>query len=445
MSSLRSPPAAAASLAEILTGLARLTSEQIERHGGRLFFDYRGPDACFGRDSERVELAVAQLLADAMRSGAASAGCLFLTVHVSAPAEGTCRVLIQIAYPDVGGEASFASMSGYTSHCRDDAGTTGEAAVPPAVARLVDGLQPWYAQSRSVGVARALQLAVTLTVESGHDDTQAALLGIPQAWLVGRADGENEALASRLQRDGWLVRLFGTVDAARGFLAVAASRAPPAPALLFARAGRGVDVGTLQQWACSLPAATRVVLGVAGADAVVELAGHTTGRVEVREIPFSPADLREIQEEALQWEIRQSGETSPAPLDTGRRARVLVVDDEPVNLLLAGEMLRVLGYGVDTADSGLQAVEYCQRFRPAAVLMDVNMAGMDGIEATQRLRRMEAHEKCEPLTIVAATTQFDEETRDACLRAGMNGFMRKPFALMNLAQQLAQAAARPPL
>ncbi|MCM5680663.1 response regulator [Schlegelella sp. S2-27] len=440
MPSLRSSSAAVPSFAERLTELARQTSAQTERAGGRLFFDYRGPEACFSRHAERVERAASQLLSDALRSGAESAGCLFLTVHVSAPADGECRALIQIAFPDPGGEPSFASMSAYTADCRVDECNAREAALPEAVAHLVEGLQPWYAESRSVGVARALQLAVTLAAEDGHDDAEAALLGIPQAWLVGRAAGENEALASRLQRDGWLVRLFGQVGAARGFLE-AGSRTPPAPALLFARAGPGVDIDTLREWAGSLPAATRVVLGVAGAEAAVELAGRSMGRLEVREIPFSPADLREIQEEALQWEINQSGETSPAPLDAGRRARVLVVDDEPVNLILASEMLRVLGYGVDTAGSGLQAVEFCQRFRPAAVLMDVNMAEMGGIEATQRLRRMEAHDQCEPLTIVAATTQFDEETRTACLQAGMNGFMRKPFALMNLAQQMAQVAS----
>jgi len=106
---------------------------------------------------------------------------------------------------------------------------------------------------------------------------------------------------------------------------------------------------------------------------------------------------------------------------------------------LVSEMLQVLGYASDTAASGLEAVEYCQRFRPAAVLMDVQMPGMSGIEATQRLRRMEAHGRCEALHIIGAATQNDEETREACMLAGMNGFLHKPLGLWNLAHQIGTA------
>lgn len=425
-------------LADLLTGHAQRTATKAQQHGAQLYFDYRGPVSFVTGDAERAEQCAAHLLSDAVKAVSEGSECIFFTADAVVLSGCQCRVLIQVAFPDADTSATFHTMHrNARSHATEAAADDVE--LPAPLAPLPGKFEPHYSESRSPGIGAMLRLSMTLELagEKALDETTA--LAIPQAWLIGSPADENEALASRLQRDGWLVRMFDTVEGARSHLR-GTGRAPPAPALLFVREGFGAGVHELHAWAEELPAATRIVLGMSSEADHGWLA--QLGRLEIRKIPFSPADLREIREQALQWEIDRSDETAPAPSDTEHRPCVLVTDHDPVNLVLASEMLRVLGYASDTAASGLEAVEYCQRFRPVAVLMDVQMPEMSGIEATQRLRRMEAHQTCEPLHIVGATTQNDEETRAACMRAGMNGFLHKPLGLLNLAHQISRAVPR---
>ncbi|MCM5678241.1 response regulator [Schlegelella sp. S2-27] len=367
---------------------------------------------------------------------------LLFTVHAVVLSDSLCRVRIQVAFPDADTDATFHAMRrNARSHATEAAAQDME--LPASFAPLPAWFEPRYSKLRSPGIGAMLQLSMTLRLAEDKVFDEMAVLAIPQAWLIGSPADENEALASRLQRDGWLVRIFGNVEAARAQLR-GIDRAPPAPAFLFAREGPSASVQELRAWAAELPSTTRVVLGMPSESDHRRLA--QIGRLEIRKIPFSPADLGDIREQARQWEIDRGDEVAPAPRDAEHRPRVLVADHDPANLVLASEMLRVLSYASDTAVSGLDAIEYCQRFRPVAILMDVQMPDMSGIEATQRLRRMEAHQTSDALHIIGATTQNDEETRAACMLAGMNGFLHKPLGPLNLAHQIGTAvprAARP--
>jgi len=77
------------------------------------------------------------------------------------------------------------------------------------------------------------------------------------------------------------------------------------------------------------------------------------------------------------------------------------------------------------------------------VLMDVHMPGMDGLEATRRIRAAEAEDNGARTPIVALTANASAEDRDACLAAGMNGFLVKPLDRERLATALAMASAAP--
>jgi signal transduction histidine kinase/CheY-like chemotaxis protein len=130
--------------------------------------------------------------------------------------------------------------------------------------------------------------------------------------------------------------------------------------------------------------------------------------------------------------------TLPAPCRGPPELRkpVLVVDDNPVNLLVARGLVERAGYSVKVARNGREAVEAVAREDFALVLMDCQMPEMDGLEATRRIRRSTEH----PTTpIVALTASGLPEELDACRRAGMNDCLVKPVSLAMVERALTLA------
>ena len=105
--------------------------------------------------------------------------------------------------------------------------------------------------------------------------------------------------------------------------------------------------------------------------------------------------------------------------------RILVVDDEPINLELARYLLESAGLRVDTAVDGLEAIERAMAASYAAVLMDMQMPKLDGMEATRQIRKLPAYRDT---PILAMTANAFAEDRAHCLAAGMNDVLIKPVA-----------------
>jgi len=127
---------------------------------------------------------------------------------------------------------------------------------------------------------------------------------------------------------------------------------------------------------------------------------------------------------------------SPSPPFEMPVEPVLVVDDNAVNQLVTCEFLTTLGYAVATADDGVSALDRLASERFCAVLMDVQMPGMDGMEATEELRRREAAERRPRQLVIALTANAFEADRDRALAAGMDDFITKPVRLDQLAKTL---------
>jgi len=115
----------------------------------------------------------------------------------------------------------------------------------------------------------------------------------------------------------------------------------------------------------------------------------------------------------------------PGPVSgIGRSARILLVEDEPLNCEVAAELIKELvGLPIDVAADGEQALRQVQAIRYDLILMDLLMPGIDGLEVTRRIRQLPGYATT---PIVAMTANAFAEDRQRCLAAGMNDHLAKP-------------------
>ncbi|MCX4245156.1 response regulator [Paraliomyxa miuraensis] len=115
------------------------------------------------------------------------------------------------------------------------------------------------------------------------------------------------------------------------------------------------------------------------------------------------------------------------------RARVLVADDDPINRRVLVGMLERIGIAADEAEGGDEAVRAASQRRYGAVLMDVEMAGVDGLMATQRIRALESTERT---PIIAVTGHDSARERARCIEADLDDFLTKPVRRAELVMLL---------
>jgi signal transduction histidine kinase/CheY-like chemotaxis protein len=136
---------------------------------------------------------------------------------------------------------------------------------------------------------------------------------------------------------------------------------------------------------------------------------------------------------------------APREARSGHGLSILVAEDNEINALLARALLVKLGHRPTMAENGSAAIESWLAARAGGaaydcVLMDLHMPGMDGLEATRRIRAIEAEHNDMRTPIVALTANVSTEDREACLAAGMDGFLVKPLDRERLAAVLAASS-----
>jgi signal transduction histidine kinase/ActR/RegA family two-component response regulator len=182
-------------------------------------------------------------------------------------------------------------------------------------------------------------------------------------------------------------------------------------------------------------------LGLAISKRLVDLMGGTIG-VESRPNEGSRFWFTIAVRASVAEPPRPVAPVPATPPATG--FRLLLVEDNPINQKVACLMLHKLGYQVDVASNGLEALSAFASARYDLILMDCVMPEMDGFEATRRLRASAGHAAEVP--IVAMTANAFADDRKACLAAGMNDFLSKPVRHSELAAKLEgllQSAACP--
>jgi CheY-like chemotaxis protein len=174
-------------------------------------------------------------------------------------------------------------------------------------------------------------------------------------------------------------------------------------------------------------------LGLAIARELVELMGGTIG-----------ADSDPGRGSTFWFELQLGApiDNAAKPADTGAASApawasaplVLVAEDSPINQIVAARALERCGCRVQVVADGQEALDALQAQRYDAVLMDCQMPGMDGYDATGELRRSEQGLLHTP--VIAMTAQAMDGDRERCLAAGMDDYITKPLRHAELAEAL---------
>ena len=112
---------------------------------------------------------------------------------------------------------------------------------------------------------------------------------------------------------------------------------------------------------------------------------------------------------------------------------ILIVEDNDRNLKLVRDVLQVKGYETCEAGTAEDGLRIARERRPDLVLMDIQLPGMDGIEA---LRALRAEPATAALPVVAITASVMQQDRSEIMRAGFDGFIEKPISVRALPQQV---------
>jgi CheY-like chemotaxis protein len=124
-------------------------------------------------------------------------------------------------------------------------------------------------------------------------------------------------------------------------------------------------------------------------------------------------------------------DATPAPAPAAQLpAPILVVEDNETSLTTVCDYLGASGYQTAVARNGTEAITQALELRPALILMDIQMPGIDGLEATRRIR---ANPVLAPIPIIALTALAMPGDRERCLAAGADDYLSKPVSLKELA------------
>jgi PAS domain S-box-containing protein len=175
-------------------------------------------------------------------------------------------------------------------------------------------------------------------------------------------------------------------------------------------------------------------LGLAISKQLVELMGGTIGVQSIENL--GSTFWFTVSLEIAEPEVAEPAAIKADERNIGRprRARILVVEDNPVNREVLVAQLSMLGCQAFAVENGAEAVEAVAAEKYDLVLMDCQMPVMDGFEATLHIRELHRSD----IPIVAVTADAMPADRDRCLRAGMNDYIAKPVELRRLSDTLAR-------
>lgn len=275
-------------------------------------------------------------------------------------------------------------------------------------------------------------------VESSEDTLARTSLAARRVLLVDDSTRHDESVRTQLAWWGMECRSVSSADDAERALEDAIAVGAPFDLVLIDRALAAPRHDGLQLASAlrRVPAYDDTVLVVMSATTDLDTS-HTrqTGIADVLVKPISHHALRSsLLEQVAGLDLRSSTQAQVDASGTTRQ-RILVVEDNTVNQMVAVGLLDALGYDADTADDGQAALDLYDPLLHDAVLMDVQMPRLDGYAATRALRASETGSR---VPVVAMTAAAVEGERERCLAAGMDDYLTKPVDLDALAATLSR-------
>ncbi|MFO1534354.1 MAG: ATP-binding protein, partial [Thermoplasmatota archaeon] len=286
-------------------------------------------------------------------------------------------------------------------------------------------------------VAGCLKTVSVAAVRKGLGLTSHSTADVP-AWLLGDPTRVRQVLLNLLS-NAVKFTPAGSID-----LAVSARREGDRVRVEFQVSDTGVGIPTEQVRHLFRPfiQVGSVVQGGTGLGLAISrhLCGRMGGDILVRSRPGSGSTFTAILRlpRASPEAVEAVRAEASAPVPPGRTREVLLVEDNSMNLRLSRKVLERLGHRVEVATDGAQAVAMVRGRRYGAVLLDVHMPIMDGLQAAREICRQAPQGR--PLLIGLTATPED---RVACLRAGMDGHLSKPLDPARLTRLLADLEAPP--
>ncbi|MEM1275727.1 MAG: ATP-binding protein, partial [Pseudomonadota bacterium] len=143
-------------------------------------------------------------------------------------------------------------------------------------------------------------------------------------------------------------------------------------------------------------------------------------------------------------EIDESATEQLGSAPATRPLKILMAEDNRVNRLVFEKYLEPTQHSLTLVENGQEAIDAFSNEPPDLILMDLSMPLVDGWEATEKIRGLEVCENRQPVPIIALTAHAMEETRQACLAAGMTDYLTKPVRKDVLLEMLARHGDQPP-
>jgi CheY-like chemotaxis protein len=174
---------------------------------------------------------------------------------------------------------------------------------------------------------------------------------------------------------------------------------------------------------------TTPLIGLVPAGNTVAAAGLDQGAVDnFVNRPVGARELREAVQRALSTTTEHGSQANPdlTTNPVGKRLRILLAEDGPVNQDVAVGLLEMRGHEVVIAENGEEALQACEENCFDVVLMDLEMPVMDGLKATRAIRQREAV-RGGHLPIIAMTAHAMDSFRESCRESGMDGYITKPI------------------
>jgi len=182
-------------------------------------------------------------------------------------------------------------------------------------------------------------------------------------------------------------------------------------------------------------------LGLVISKQITELMGGTIsvqskegiGSTFIAEIPLKVVKSAEAE---AKKEEKQDSAIFSINTANGKHARILVAEDEPVNQQVIGKLLGMAGFSYDIAENGQKAIELFKKKHYDAALFDVQMPVMDGIAATQEIRRIERAERRQRLPIIAVTARAMFGDKERIIENQLDDYIAKPYNLNTVVDTL---------